>query len=115
VYADLYVPLWIITPQWADIKVAVAGGGLSYLQVPMNDTIGMTMIDRLQDLLDAVRGVGLRVELPGHNVLKELATGHSATQRGQVKGRRLIVYGNANATQYMYYEITSSYCCVCKV
>ena len=34
------------------------------------------MVDRLKDLLDAVRSVRFRVELSGHNVLEELSTGH---------------------------------------
>ena len=42
----------------------------------MHDTVGMAVVDRLQDLLDAVRGVGFRVELSGHDVFKELPARH---------------------------------------
>ena len=47
-----------------------------YLEVPVHDTVGMAVVDRLQDLLDAVRGVGFRVELPGHNVFKQFSSRH---------------------------------------
>ena len=60
-----------------------------YLEIPMDDTVGMAMIDGLQDLLDAVRGVGLGVELPGHDVLEQLATGHTEKVRGQIRGQQL--------------------------
>ena len=50
--------------------------GVAYLEVPVHDTIGMAVVDRLQDLLDAVRGVGFRVELSGHDVFKELPARH---------------------------------------
>ena len=43
------------------------------LEVPVDDTVGMAVVHRLQDLLDAVRGIGFRVELSGHDVLKQLS------------------------------------------
>ena len=52
-----------------------------YLEVPVHDTVGMAVVDRLQDLLDAVRGVSFRVELSSHNVFKKL------TSRDPAKGR----------------------------
>ena len=49
---------------------------LPYLEVPVHDTVGMAVVDGLQDLLDAVRGVGFRVELPGHDVFEQLPARH---------------------------------------
>ena len=46
------------------------------LEVPVDDTVGMAVVHGLQDLLDAVRGVGFRVELPGHDVFKQLPASH---------------------------------------
>jgi hypothetical protein len=41
----------------------------------MYDPVGVTMLNALQDLLDAGRGVGLAVKFSSHNVLKEFAAG----------------------------------------
>ena len=48
----------------------------SHLKISVNNSIGVAMVDRLEDLLDAVGSVRFRVELSGHNVLEELSTGH---------------------------------------
>lgn len=50
-----------------------------HLEISVNDPIHVTVVDRLQNLLDTVAGVCLRVELPGHNVLKQLAPRHPET------------------------------------
>lgn len=41
----------------------------------MDDIVHVTVIDRLENLLDAVTGVRLGVVLPRDDVLKELAPG----------------------------------------
>ena len=41
----------------------------------MNDTMFMTVLDALQDLLDAMGGVFFTVELPGNNVIEQLSPG----------------------------------------
>jgi hypothetical protein len=41
----------------------------------------VAVVHALQDLLDAVRRVRLRVELPGHDVLKELSTRDAGVER----------------------------------
>ena len=41
----------------------------------MNDTVVMAVLNALQDLLDALGGIGLGVELPGHDVLEQLTPG----------------------------------------
>lgn len=46
----------------------------------MNHSALVAVIDRLQDLLDAMRGIGLGVKLSGHNVLEQFASGHPETQ-----------------------------------
>jgi hypothetical protein len=43
----------------------------------MHNPISMAMIDRLQDLLDAVRCVRFGVEFSGYDVLEEFAAGDS--------------------------------------
>ena len=43
----------------------------------MDDAVHVTVVDALQDLLDAVRRVRLGVELPRHDVLEQLAPGHA--------------------------------------
>ena len=48
----------------------------AHLEVPVDDTVGMAVVHRLQDLLDAVRGIGFRVEPSGHDVLKQLSARH---------------------------------------
>ena len=42
----------------------------------MDDPVGVAVLDALEDLLDAVGGVLLRVELPSNDVVKQLSTGH---------------------------------------
>lgn len=42
----------------------------------MDDIVHVTVVDRLENLLDAVTGVRFRVVLPGNNVLEKLPTGH---------------------------------------
>ena len=51
----------------------------------MNDSVGVTMLDTLQDLLDACRGVDLAVKFSSHNVLKEFTAGD------QVKDKVVVV------------------------
>ena len=46
---------------------------LTWFEISMNDTVVVTVLDTLQYLLDALGRVGLGVELPGHDVLKQLA------------------------------------------
>lgn len=46
---------------------------------PVNYSIHMAMVDALEDLLDAMWGVGFRVELPSHNVFEQLSTGDAET------------------------------------
>ncbi len=57
---------------------------MSDLEVPVNDAILVAVVHALQDLLDAVRGVGLGVELAGHDVLEQLSAGHPA--KAQIDG-----------------------------
>lgn len=45
----------------------------TYLEISMDHSILVTMIDALKNLLDAVRGVGLGIKLPGDNVLEEFS------------------------------------------
>ena len=52
----------------------------SHLEVPVNNSIWMTVVDGFQDLLNTVRGISFGVELPGYNVFKQFPTSHSATQ-----------------------------------
>ena len=40
----------------------------------MDDRVRVAMVDAFENLLDAMRRVRLRVELPGHNILEELAS-----------------------------------------
>jgi len=51
------------------------------LEISVHHSVHVAVIDALQDLLDAVRRVGLGVELPGDNVLEEFAAGHAETNR----------------------------------
>ena len=51
-----------------------------HLEISVYDPIHVTVVDRLQDLLDAVAGVGLGVELSGHDVLKQLPARHPVTE-----------------------------------
>ena len=43
----------------------------------MDDSTSVTVVDAFEDLLDAVRRIRLRVELPRHYVLEQLASGHA--------------------------------------
>lgn len=52
-----------------------------YLEIPVNDTILMAMIDTLQDLLDAMRRVRFTVELPGDDVFEQFPAGYSVEQQ----------------------------------
>jgi len=45
-------------------------GLCTYLEVPVDDTIGVAVVDALQDLLDAVTCIFLAVELSSNNVIK---------------------------------------------
>ena len=56
-------------------------GRLAYLKVSVDDPVHVTVVDAFQDLLDAVRGIRLRVELARHNVLEQLASGHAENER----------------------------------
>ena len=49
-------------------------GRLAYLKVSVDDRVRVAMVDTFENLLDAVRRVRLRVELPGHNILEKLAS-----------------------------------------
>lgn len=49
-----------------------------YLEISVHDAVLVTMIDALQDLLDAVGSVRLAVEFSGHNVLEQLTARHPA-------------------------------------
>ena len=44
----------------------------------MDNAVEVAVVDRLQDLLDAVRRIRLAVELPSDDVLKQLPAGHAA-------------------------------------
>ena len=48
----------------------------AYLEVPVDDTVLVAVIDRLQDLLDTVRGICFRVELSGNNVFEQFPASH---------------------------------------
>ena len=56
---------------WSD------GDGTGHLEVPVHHAIAVAVVDWLQDLLDAVGGVRLGVELPGYDILKQLPARHS--------------------------------------
>ena len=43
------------------------------LKISVDDAVRVAVVDALEDLLDAVRGVGFAVELAGHDVLEEFA------------------------------------------
>ena len=57
------------------------GGVGGYLEVPVHHPVAVAVVDGLQDLLDTVGRVRLRVELSGHNILKQFATRHPVTAR----------------------------------
>ena len=50
------------------------------LQISVHDPVHVAVVDTLQDLLDAMGGVGLGVELPGDDVLEQLATRYAETR-----------------------------------
>ena len=52
----------------------------------MDDAVHVTVVDALQDLLDAVRRVRLRVELARNDVLEQLAPGHAEGNRERYEG-----------------------------
>lgn len=56
----------------------------NYFKISMNDTILMAVVDRLEDLLNAMGGIGFRIELPGNNVFKEFSTSHPANTKGMM-------------------------------
>jgi hypothetical protein len=47
----------------------------TWLDVPVYDAVVVAMLHTLQDLADALGGVGLGVELTRHDVLEQLAAG----------------------------------------
>ena len=55
----------------------------------MHDSVLVAVVDALQDLLDAVGGVGLGVELAGHDVLEQLATGDAEMREDIILSKRL--------------------------
>ena len=73
---------------------------LTHLEVPVHDAVEVAVVDRLEDLLDAVRRVRLAVELPRHDVLEQLASGDtvgprepsSARTTGPVSGATLTTF-----------------------
>ena len=52
-----------------------------HLEISVDHPIHVTVVDWLQDLLDAVTSVCLRVELPGHNILKQFASSDPEKER----------------------------------
>ena len=57
----------------------------SHLEVPVYDSILVAMVDALQNLLDAVGRIRLRIELAGDNVLKQFAARYSAENKEKSK------------------------------
>ncbi len=53
-------------------------GSEDHLEIPVYDAVLVTVIDTLQDLLDAVGRVRFAVKFTGDNVLEEFATRHPA-------------------------------------
>ena len=49
-------------------------------EVSLAHAVHVAVVDTLQDLLDAMGGVGLGVELPGDDVLEQLATRYAETR-----------------------------------
>ena len=60
-----------------------------YLKVPVHDPVLVAVVDALQDLLDAVGGVGLGVELAGNDVLEQLAAGDAEMREDIILSKRL--------------------------
>jgi hypothetical protein len=54
-------------------------GTVLYLQISVDDPVVVAVVDALEDLLDAVGGVGLAVKFPRDDVLEEFATGDPAS------------------------------------
>ena len=52
-----------------------------YLEIPVDNSILMAMIDTLQDLLDAMRCVRFTVELPSDDIFEQFPTGNSLEQQ----------------------------------
>ena len=48
----------------------------SHLEISVNNPVLVAVVDALQDLLDAVGGVGLGVELAGNDVLEQFTSRH---------------------------------------
>ncbi len=66
--------------------------GQFHLEIPVNDAVLVTMVDALQNLLDAVRRIGFAVEFAGNDVLEEFAarhTGEKSARKG--KGKKIII------------------------
>jgi hypothetical protein len=49
-----------------------------HLEIPVNDAVLVTMVNTLQNLLDAVRRICFAVEFASNDILEELATRHTA-------------------------------------
>lgn len=47
-----------------------------YLEISVNDSVLMAVVDALQDLLDAVRRIGFAVEFTGDNIFEQFTTSH---------------------------------------
>lgn len=59
-----------------------------YLEISVHDAVLVTMIDALQDLLDAVGSVRLAVEFSGHNVLEELTARHPVRDQSNIQSQK---------------------------
>lgn len=67
------------------------------LQVPVHDSVCVAMVDTLQDLLYAVRGIGLWIKLTRHDILEQFTASHSGELEGiiiRLSTRRVFVGGN---------------------
>lgn len=47
----------------------------TYLKISMHDIVHVTMVDRLENLLNAMGGIGLGIIFACHNVLEQFAAG----------------------------------------
>lgn len=54
---------------------------MTNLKVPVYNIIVMAVIDTLEDLLNAVRGISFAIELSGYDVLEQLTSSYPAIQR----------------------------------
>ena len=52
------------------LAMNISLGLCTHLEVPVDDTIGVAVLDALQDLLDAVTCIFLTVELSSNNVIE---------------------------------------------